>query len=380
MFKKPGKSAAVLLSVLLIISILTGCNNSGNDIVIGVLLPTSGDEAYYGKDMLQSYQLAVHEINKAGGIFGRNLRLFQADDGCNTNMANSAAAKIVAEDVDFVVGGYCSSATIVTLQQFSDADLLMLISAANSTDITRQGFTNTFMINSPSSHAVLTLIELLNFVGAHNIALIHQGCSYSQNLSDLCKAGLPAFGFNVVAEEVMERNAQDVSEIVKSILEAEADFVYWCGYHADGSTVIKQLRSGGYEGHIGVGDGSASPELITAVGHEGEGVFVTSPPYVEFASGGEAFISAYRTFHKMDQSNASFPGAYASLAYDTIYLLKKAIETAGTLETEAVRNAVQNIEFQGLSGFIKFTPDRETALSNFIILQIDDGKFQKIVP
>jgi len=363
------------------VSLLAGCaGSSSDDILIGVLVPTSGTEAYYGTDMMQSYQLAISEINESGGILGRQLALYQADDGCDATMSSSAASRIVAEGVDFVVGGYCSGATIPALQQFYDANLIMLISAANSTDITAQGFPQSFMINSPGTHALLTLIDLLNYVGAKNVALIHQGDSYTQNLSDLCEAGLPPAGFNVVAVEMMEKNAADVSAIVTSIRNSGADFVYWCGYHADGSNVIRQLRRGGYEGFIAVGDGSASPELITAAGPEGEGVFVTSPPFVEFAVGGEKFVADYRAFHGLDPNNAAFPGAYATLAYDTIYLLKKAIETANSFELEAVQAALQNIEFQGLSGLIKFTPEREPALSNFIILQIENGAFKRITP
>jgi len=379
MFRKTGKFVAVLISVFLIAGILSACGgDSGDEIVIGVLVPTSGSEAYYGTDMLQSYQLAVNEINEAGGILGKQLKLFPADDACDANTASTAASRIVAENVDFVVGGYCTGATVVTLQQFYDADLLMLISAANGSSITEQGFNQTFMINSPGSHAVRTLIDLLKHVGASNVALIHQGCAYSQDLSDQCEAALPPAGFNIATVEEMEKDAADVSAIVTNIRNSGADFVYWCGYHADGSNVIRQLRRDGYEGHIAVGDGSASPELITAAGPDGEGVFVTSPPFVEFAVGGEVFVSAYRQFHNI--SDESFPGAYATLAYDTIYLLKEAIEKAGTFETAAVRNAVQAIDFQGLSGLIKFTADREPALSNFIILQIENGAFKKIVP
>jgi len=381
MFRKMKKTIPLILSAFLLVSMLAGCGGDSNDdITIGVLVPTSGSEAYYGTDMMQSYQLAVSEINETGGILGRKLELFQADDGCDATMASSAASRIVAEDVDFVVGGYCSGATIPALQQFYDANLIMLISAANSTDITAQGFTQSFMINSPGTHALLTLIDLLNYVGAQNIALIHQGDAYTQNLSDLCEAGLPPAGFNVVAVEMMEKGAADVSAIVTSIRNSGADFVYWCGYHADGSNVIRQLRRGGFEGNIAVGDGSASPELITAAGPEGEGVFVTSPPFVEFADGGQKFVTDYRAFHGFDPNDASFPGAYATLAYDTIYLLKKAIETADSFELEPVRNALQGIEYQGLSGLIKFTPEREPALSNFIILQIENGAFKKITP
>jgi branched-chain amino acid transport system substrate-binding protein len=172
----------------------------------------------------------------------------------------------------------------------------------------------------------------------------------------------------------MEQGSPDVSAIVTAILNANADFVYWCGYHADGSNVIKQLRRGGYTGHIAVGDGSASVELIEACGEDGEGVFVTSPPFVEFAVGGEDFVAAYNEMFKMN------PGTYATLCYDTIYLLKEAIESVGSFDTAAVRDAIQNIEYDGLSGVIKFTPEREPAISNFIILQIDNGAFRLVTP
>ena len=391
MKRKLTRIFSLLLITFLVMSLAVGCGSSGNssgnsagttaapsgddnqkDIVIGVLVPTSGSEAYYGKDMFQSYELAVSEINAAGGIMGRQLSLYQQDDGCDPNMASQAAAKIITNGVDFVVGGYCSGATIVTLQPFYDANLLMLISAANSTDITALGLEQSFMINSPGTHALITLTALCKSLGTRSVALIHQGDAYTKNLSDLCEAGLPQSGIEIATVQVMEKGAADVSAIVTAIRSSGADFVYWCGYHTDGSNVIKQLRQGGYTGEIAVGDGSASVELIEACGPAGEGVYVTSPPFVEFAEGGEKFVADYRAMHNMD------PGTYATLCYDTIYVLKKAIETAGSFDTEAVRAAVQNIEYQGLSGFIKFTADREPAISNFIILQIENGAFKLI--
>ena len=374
---KSSKLLTVLLVLSLIIGVLAGCGQRAGDggqkdITIGVLVPTSGSEAYYGNDMLQSYQLAVDEINASGGVLGRKLSLFSADDGCDADMASNAASKIVSNPVDFVVGGYCSGATIPALQQFYDAKLMMLISAANSTDITALGLNQSFMINSPGTHAAITLSDLCKSLGTTKVALIHQGDSYTKNLSDICEEALPKNGFEIVTVQVMEKNAADVSAIVTAIRNSGADFVYWCGYHADGSNVIKQLRQGGYTGEIAVGDGSASVELITACGASGEGVYVTSPPFVEFAVGGEKFVTDYTAKFNLE------PGTYATLCYDTIYLLKKAIESVNTTDLEKVRDAVQGIEYQGLSGLIKFTPERELAVSNFIILKIENGAFKLI--
>ena len=365
------------VALLMLVSVFAGCKKTeekaeDGDIVIGVLAPTTGSEAYYGQDMMRSYELAVSEINAAGGVLGRNLTLYQQDDACDPNVASQAAAKIIAQNVDFVVGGYCSGATIPALQQFYDAGLMMLISAANSTRITEQGHSQTFMLNSPGTHAVVTLMDLMGSLSVTKAALIHQGDDYTKNLADLCAEKLPQNGFEVVATEMMEKGTPDVSAIVTAIRNSGAEFVYWCGYHADGGSVIQQLRNGGFEGYIAVGDGSASVDLIAAAGAAGEGVYVTSPPFVEFAEGGEKFVADFVAMHGEN------PGTYATLCYDTIYVLAAAIETAGTTDTDAVVAAVAAIDYKGLSGRIKFTADRELAFSNFIILQIVNGKFELV--
>ena len=377
MQKKRIKVVSLALALLVVIAAFAGCgakpgSSGSGEILIGVLVPTSGSEAYYGKDMYQSYQLAADEINAAGGIMGRKITLYQADDGCDANMASQAASKIIAKSPNFVVGGYCSNATIPALQQFYDAKLLMMVSAANSTEITKLGLNQTFMVNSPGTHAAQTLVSLCQSLGSKKIALIHQGDAYTKNLSDICEVALPENGMEIATIQVMDKGSPDVSAIVTAIRNSGADFVYWCGYHADGSNVIKQLRQGGYTGNIAVGDGSASVELITACGQAGEGVYVTSPPFVEFAQGGEKFIADYEAKFKMP------PGTYATLCYDTLYVLKDAIEKTGGTDMEKVRDAVQNIEYKGLSGLIKFKADRELELSNFIILQIENGTFKLV--
>ena len=377
MNKKAFRLFAAMIAIFMLASCFVGlsaCQDDGDAILIGVLAPLSGTESAYGKDMLNSYKLAVEEINAAGGVLGKKLKLYEQDDGADPTMANTAASKIISKGVDFVVGGYASGAITPTMQMFYDEDLLLLISCANSTKITEKGLNQSFMINSPGTHAVVTLTQLLRHVGAKKIALIHQGDDYTQNLADLCIAGIPSGEFEIVAVELTAKDEPDVSAIVTNVRNSGADFVYWCGYHADGSNVIKQLRRGGYEGVICVGDGSADVDLIEACGADGEGVYATSPPFVKFSEGGQKFFDDYKKKFSRE------PGTYATLAYDTIYLLKAAIEKANSLETAAVRDAVQDIEFKGLSGLIKFTPEREPALSNFMILQIKDGDFTLVTP
>ena len=377
MNKKIIKLIAMSVIIMMLVSslaVFTGCTKDENVILIGVFAPTSGDYAQYGTDIVQSYKLAIEEINADGGVLGKQLKLYEADTGKDQTTAVSAANKIISKKVDFVAGGYTSGSITSTMQLFFDAKMLLLVSNANSTEITKGGFNQTFMINNPSTHAVEILTKLLDSISAKKVALIHQGDSYTKDLADLCRDELPKSGYEIVAYEMMEEGAPDVSAIVTAIINSEADFVYWCGYDSDGSNVIKQLRRGGYTGEICVGDGSASVKLIEYCAQDGEGVYVTSPPFVKFTDGGEEFIAEYNKKFNME------PGTYATLNYDTIYLLKAAIEKAGSTDTEAVRKALMEIEFKGLSGTISFNENREPAESKFMILQIKDGEFIHVTP
>ena len=371
---KQAKRIFAFITVLTIGIVFGACggDNGGDDgpINLGVLLPITGAQATFGFDMERAIILAAEEINAAGGVLGREFNVLPvADDGCDPMMAALAATVITSSEAHFVVGGYCSGATISALQEFYDNDLIMVIGASNSTAITALGLNLHFMLNSPGTHQIDKLVDVIHAVGASDVAVIHQGDAFSQNLSDISDRILPAAGINIVTTEVMEFGVPDVGAIVTAVMHAGADLVFWAGYYADGGNMIRQLRAGGFTGHIVTADGATSIELIEAAGPEGEGVLALSPPAAEFSPGGAAFIAAY------EARWGTSPGAFDPLAYTSVILLAQAIEEAGTIETEAVRNALQNIDFTGLTGRVLFTPDRELRYSNFIVLEIRDGAF-----
>jgi len=293
-----------------------------------------------------------------------------SDDGCDPTMAAQAATRITSSDAHFVVGGFCSGATIAALQEFYDNDLIMVISASNSTRITDMGLNQSFMLNSPATHQIDKLVDLILHLGVVDVAVIHQGDDFTQNLSDISNLKLPEAGINIVTTQVMEIGSPDVSAIVTAVRHAGAEMVFWAGYFADGGNMVRQLRQGGFEGYIVAADGSSSTEFIPATGPAGQGVMVLSTPNAQLAVGGASFDEAYIERFGMAS------GAYATHAFDTVMLLRAAIEEAGTTDFEAVRDAMQNIEFEGITGRIVFTPDREIRYSNFLVLEIWDGEYR----
>lgn len=341
------------------------------ELLIGIMVPITGSEATYGNDMVNAINLAVDEINAAGGLLGKKVVTTVGDDGCDPQMGSAAASKLVSSDVVAVVGGYCSGSTVPTLKIYADAKVPLVIPAANSTRIPEENVGWAFMVNSPGYHQAEKATEWFAKLGHTKLAIVHQGDAFSADLADLTKKQWEALGNQVVAYEVVNKGEQNLASIVTKIRSAGAEVVYWTAYHADGALLITQLRQGGYTGDIVVGDGSSSEELLQLAGAAGEGVYCTSPPIVDFLPAAASFIQNYTARFRQA------PGPYSGLAYDSAKLLFAAIEQAGSVEDrEKIRDILAATkDFPTLSGAITFTENLTLARSNFIMLKGVNGKW-----
>ncbi len=340
------------------------------EMLIGVMVPVTGSEATYGKDMENAIKIAMDEINAAGGILGKEVKYVVGDDGCDPQMGSAAASKLVSSEVTAVLGGYCSGATIPTLKIYGDAKVPFVIIAANSTQLIDENAGWSFMINSPGYHQANAAADCFEGFGSTKLALVHQGDGFSEDLATLTREEWEKRGKEVVAYDVVNKGEQDFSSLVTKIKASGAEGVYWTAYHADGALLIRQLRQGGFTGDIVVADGSSSVQLLEIAGAAGEGVYCTSPPVVDFLPAAAQFISKY---------NAEFgqePGPYSGLAYDGTHLLADAIERAGSTDPEAIRDALAATKnFETLSGTVTFTPEYILEESNFIIIKGEGGKW-----
>jgi len=353
---------------LAVAAVLTIPAMADDGIKIGVLVPTTGSEATYGQDMANAIQIAIDEINKAGGLEGKQLSEVVGDDGCDPQQAVNAATKLASSGVVGVVGGYCSGATVPTLKIFGDAKLPFVITAANSTKLIPADPGNAFLINSTGNDQVAKALEVFKAKNVKSLAIVNEGDAYSQDLATLTQKAFTAAGGTVPDFETVNKGEQDFSAVVTKIKAANPDAVFWTAYYADGGPFIKQLREGGYQGLIAVGDGSNSPDLFKLAGDAAEGVIGFSNPTPDFLPNAKAFSDTYT------KKFGNAPGPYAALSYDGMKLLAAAITTAGSTDSAKVIAALQASDFKdGLAGEITFRPDHTLARSNFIVLEGKGG-------
>jgi len=362
------RKIALLFAVSVLVAGLAGPAMA--EIKVGIMVPTTGSEATYGKDMENAVKMAVDELNAKGGVLGQKFTTFTADDGCDPQMATAAASKITSAGVDAVVGGYCSGATLPTLKIYADAGIPFVITAANSSKFSDMNPGNAFLVNAIGSYQVETAVALFKKLGVKKLAIVHQGDGYSEDLASLTQKKWKDMGNEVVAYELVNKGEQDQSALVTRLKSKNPDMVFWTAYYADGGLLIKQLRQGGYKGKITVGDGSTDPKLLQIGGKATEGVYALANPLPEFLTTGKKFIADYKAKFKAD------PGPYSALSYDGMMLLADAIKRAGSADKKAVTAALKKTDkFPGLSGPVSFTDKNLLATSNFVVLLVKDGKW-----
>ncbi|GAX90258.1 branched-chain amino acid ABC transporter substrate-binding protein [Effusibacillus lacus] len=348
--------------------------STASEILIGVQSPTTGSEAKMGQDINNAIQLAADEINDKGGINGKKIKLVFADDACDPQTATAAANKLVSQGVVAVVGGYCSGATLPASGVYHNAGIPMVVTAANSAKIPAQGYKEIFLVNGTTVHqGEVAADHMVAKLGGKRIAIVHDNSAFAKDLAEITKKAVEKKGGQVVAFEAVNPEEKDFTSLLTKLKNAKPDATYWTAYYAAGGLLIKQFKQLGVPGVIGVGDGANDKTLIDIAGKQAaEGTFVTTSPTPEFLPEAKSFNESYTK--KFSQA----PGPYSALSYDGMRLLADAISRAGSTDKAAIVKALKETKaFKTFGGNVSFKEDGTLEKSNFIVIQVKDGKFSK---
>src|SRR5262245_16469303 len=155
------------------------------EIVIGVAGPMTGKEAWSGEQIQRGAEMAVADINAAGGLLGDQLRLVTADDFCDPQQAVVAARKLVDDGAVAVMGHYCSGASIPASKIYAEARVLQISPASTNPLLTEQGLANVFrVVARDDAQGVVAGNYLAERWGDKKIAILHDGTIYGKGLAD----------------------------------------------------------------------------------------------------------------------------------------------------------------------------------------------------
>ncbi len=367
------RKLSLVLSVLLILALaLTGCggsdgsslpgNTAGDVINIGWIGSLTGDQAVWGTCESQMLQLLVDEVNADGGIAGKQLNLIKYDTRGDANEAVNSVKRLVAQDkVVAIIGPNASGQALAITSALNDGKVPDIATVATNPKVTvnDDGSVNPYNFRvcfiDPYQGAVVGgyASDVLKY---KNAAVLYDVASdYSQGFSQYFEETFTAKGGKIVAKEGFKAGDVDFRPQLSRIKAANPDVIIMPYYYKEVALSANQARELGIKATLMGGDGWPSDQLMEMAGKAIEGSYVVN--HLDF-NDPEAKPLQERYAAAYDNQVLELNGY---MAHDAFLLLQSAIEKAvedtGEVNSQAITDALTQVEVEGVTGKIKISPE-----------------------
>lgn len=345
-----------------------GSNDSGTTVRVGVYLDLSGATSSYGKSTENGIKLAVEEINKNGGVNGKQIELIVEDDQGRPEQAKTVISKLINQDkVHVVLGEVASTNSLAAAPVAQEAKIPMITPSSTNPKVTEVGdhiFRVCFI--DPFQGGVMAKFAA-NQLKAKTAAVFGDvQADYSKGLEKFFTEEFTKLGGKVVNTQAYTQNDTDFKSQLTSIRQANPDVIYVPGYYGEVGIIVKQARELGMKQPILGGDGWDAPELWNLAGKSLENTYISNHYSIENPTPEiKKFVEAYKAKYNQD------PDALAALAYDAANIMADSLKRAGTTEPQKLRDSIASTkDFKGVTGSITIN-DKRNAVKPAVILSLD---------
>ena len=300
------------------------------DIQVGVAGPISGQYASFGEQMKRGAEMAVADINAAGGVNGEQLVLNVGDDACDPKQAVAVANQFVSKGVKFVDGHFCSGSSIPASKVYEEEGILQISPASTNPKFTDEGGWNVARVcGRDDAQGIVAGNFLAKNYGDKKIAIIHDKTAYGKGLADETQKALNAAGGKEAMYEAYTAGEKDYTALVSKLKEAGIDVVYVGGYHTEAGLILRQLREQGSNALLVSGDALVTDEFWTITGPAGEGTLMT------FAPDPQKFPSAQEVVKKFKDAGYN-PEGYTLYTYASMQAFAQAAKAVGSADPKKI--------------------------------------------
>ncbi len=344
------------------------------DVPVGAIEILSGPAAAYGIAIKAGLELALEEVNKKGVLGGQKIALTVEDSAGNKDQAINAARKLIGRDkVVLVIGPTLSNEMFAVGPVTNERKIPTIGTSTTAAGITEIG-PYIFRTSLPEADVIPVTLKKAQSRGVKTIALMYANDdAFSKSGFDTMKAAAEKLGLNIVAIESFGSKDQDFSAQLTKIKGLKPDAIGLSALVEPVSGVLLQARQLGFgrETQFIGGNGSNSPKLGEIAGAAADGLIVGSPWFLgkpEKLS--ETFVAAFQA--KYGKS----PDQFAAQAYDAMFIAAAAIDRAGAADADKIRDALTRTSYSGVMGPFTFTPGRDPASTEgVVVLEMQGGKF-----
>lgn len=373
------KFLSLLVGVVMIL-VLVACGGSkeapeqttqtdGETVLIGGLAPLTGNVSQYGIATNNGIKLAVDEINAAGGVLGKQIEYIVEDEQGDQEEAVNAYTKLVHQDgVVAIVGDVTTKPTMAVANVAARDNVPMITATATGEAVTQYG-ENVFRACFIDPYqGELMAHYAADRLGAKKVAIIFDnGDDYSSGVAEAFKNTAEELELEVVYYEGYTSGIDDFSAQIARIKEQDPDVVMSPSYYEDVSNIISEARGVGLDVTFLGSDGwdgvqhqidPGKYDVLENAYYCSQYSRQSTDPKVQ------AFITTYQETYNMEEN------MFAVLGYDAMHMMAAAINEAGSVDPDAIAEAMKNLNHEGLTGTTTFdenrNPVREAYITEFV--------------
>ncbi len=362
------KKNLTTITALLMVLFAFSCAKQTESIKIGVSGPYSGDLASYGIPTREAVELFL-ENNPT--VLGQPITLLVEDDQGKEETAANAAAKLASEGAVAVVGHITTGGTRAALGVYNEDSIISISPSSTATELTLGGKNPYFFrtIAHDDIQAQISSEFLVNTLGVKRVAILHDQGAYGKGYASAVKANLEAAGVEVVLFDGIEVGAPDYSAVLTRLVSENPDVFVFGGYHPEATKLISQLHARGSDIPMVGTDSLKDQQFIITAGADAEGVYTTGSSDITNLDSYKAVRELYLAKYNQE------PGAFFYNAYAAIQVIAKAIEIAGSTESDLMVEAIKGNTFDTALGSISFDDNGDIEGFGFSVYRIENGSF-----
>lgn len=343
-------------------------------IKIGVVADLTGPFTLYGTSLARSAELAVDEINAAGGIMGRQVELIVEDIATDVAITTDKARKLVESDmVDVVIGPIGSDASDAVFKTVAqDGKTLLIYPETYEGGKCDALF---FSTGAVPAQQIRPMLPILQKEYGPKVLLFGADYVWPRRSFEVAKPIIKEIGGEVVGEVYLPLIADDFTELVKAVRTSKPDYIFTL-YPAIWGAALKALTDAGVMKGVGVGTTFLGDPDLAGIGAAAAGEYTALPFFTSAKGDGvAAFLSAYSAKFGADQIPS---GGESMGAYNAINLYKLAVEAAGSTDDAAVAKAMVGLSFMSPTGKVTMEASHHLRQTIQLVRVSDKGVYEHV--
>lgn len=369
----------LVIAAVIVVTLATACRpdreaqtaEPSGDIPVGVYGALTGDQAAFGTSTANGVRIAAEEINAAGGVLGRKIRLVVEDDQGRAEEAASVVTKLITSDrVEALIGENSSNQSLAAAPIAQTNGVPMISPSSTNPAVTEKGdFIFRVCFTDPYQGKALASFVRTNLKLDNAAILVDKKNDYSVGLAGVFRKDFEAAGGKIVAEQSYSGGDTEFRPQLTAIKAQSPQAVFIPGFYTEVGQIAIQARDLGLNVPLVGGDGWDSPVVIQIGGKAIEGSYFSDHYFVgDTRPVVQKFVAEYEKRH------GKKPEATAALGYDALHIWANAANRAGSLDKKLVRDQIAATkDYDGVSGKTTMGPDRNPQ-KPVAMIKIENGK------